>query len=140
MAVIVLRIPKGSPLTNLELDNNFSNINSEVTVNTSNIGVMSQLTTTNKGNLVAAVNEVYAAVDNRIANGTSNIAINTVNGNIIASVDGKIAFTVSNVGGNANIIVNGDVTANIGRITTLQDRRGNVLVIKNESGVVIWGE
>ena len=47
MATLVLRTVKGSPLTNLEVDGNFSNINTEVgvvynTANTinSNVGVL----------------------------------------------------------------------------------------------------
>lgn len=44
---------KNAPLTNLEVDNNFSNLNIV-------IGEASNLTTTNKSNLVVAVNEVRA--------------------------------------------------------------------------------
>jgi len=51
MATIILRQVKGTPLTNFEVDGNFSNLNAD-------IGVTSNLTTTNKANLVAAVNEV----------------------------------------------------------------------------------
>ena len=65
MATLVLRTVKGSPLTNLEVDGNFSNILTEVgvvynTANTinSNVGVLSNLTTTAKSNLVAAINEI----------------------------------------------------------------------------------
>jgi hypothetical protein len=65
MATLVLRTVKGSPLTNLEVDGNFSNINTEVgvvynTANTinSNVGVLSNLTTTATSNLVAAINEI----------------------------------------------------------------------------------
>ena len=42
---------KGSPLTNLEVDNNFSNIN--VT-----LGILTNLATTAQGNLVVAINEI----------------------------------------------------------------------------------
>jgi hypothetical protein len=65
MATLVLRTVKGSPLTNSEVDGNFSNINTEVgvvynTANTinSNVGVLSNLTTTATSNLVAAINEI----------------------------------------------------------------------------------
>ena len=60
MATLVLRTVKGSPLTNAEVDGNFSNINSEV-------GVVSSLSTTAKSNLVAAVNEVNAGVTSTAA-------------------------------------------------------------------------
>lgn len=54
MATLVLRNVKGSPLTNAEVDGNFSNILSDV-------GVVDNLATVEKSNLVAAVNEVSAA-------------------------------------------------------------------------------
>lgn len=66
MATIILRdagsitspgsTAKGSPLTNLEVDNNFSNIN--VT-----LGVLSNLSTTANANLVAAINYINTIVD-----------------------------------------------------------------------------
>lgn len=59
MATLVLRTVKGTPLTNAEVDGNFSNINSEV-------GVVANLTTTAKANLVIAVNEVKASIQDPI--------------------------------------------------------------------------
>jgi len=66
MATIILRdagsitspgsTAKGSPLTNLEVDNNFSNIN--IT-----LGVLSNLSTTANANLVAAINYINTIVD-----------------------------------------------------------------------------
>ncbi len=66
MATIILRdagsitspgsTAKGTPLTNLEVDNNFSNIN--VT-----LGVLSNLSTTANANLVAAINYINTIVD-----------------------------------------------------------------------------
>ena len=66
MATIILRdagsitspgsSAKGSPLTNLEVDNNFSNIN--IT-----LGVLSNLSTTANANLVAAINYINTIVD-----------------------------------------------------------------------------
>jgi len=48
-------ITKGTPLTNLEVDNNFSNLN--IT-----IGVTSNLNTTANSNIVVAVNELKADI------------------------------------------------------------------------------
>lgn len=59
MAIITLRIPKGSPLTNQEADSNFSNINTELGTVNSNVGPVSLLDTTVKSNIVFAVNEIY---------------------------------------------------------------------------------
>ena len=61
MAILTLRLVKGTPLTNAEVDNNFSNINSEVGVVSSNVGVLSNLTTNTKSNVVSAVNEIKAS-------------------------------------------------------------------------------
>lgn len=61
-ATLVLRTVKGSPLTNLEVDNNFSNINTFASTIDSNVGVLGDLTTSVSSNVVAAVNEVRANV------------------------------------------------------------------------------
>lgn len=71
---------KGSPLTNLEVDNNFSNLNIE-------IGVVSDLATSGKSNLVVAVNELKGNVgtlSNLSTSGKSNlvVAINELDSNI----------------------------------------------------------
>ncbi len=75
MATIILRdagsisspgsSAKGSPLTNLEVDNNFSNIN--VT-----LGVLSNLTTTSTANLVSAINSIQGNSLNQFASTTSS--------------------------------------------------------------------
>lgn len=99
MATLVLRTVIGTPLTNQQVDDNFSNINSEVgvvfnranTIN-SNVGVLSNLTTTAKSNLVAAINEIATE-------STSNVAItggtiSNVTGSNITITSGNIAGTV----------------------------------------------
>ena len=86
MATIILRdagsltspgaTAKGSPLTNLEVDNNFSNLN--ITS-----GVLTNLTTTAQGNLVVAINELVTSnstQNTRITLAFTNLA--TTNGNI----------------------------------------------------------
>ena len=87
MATLVLRTVKGVPLTNAEVDGNFSNINTDVgvvynTANTinSNIGVLSNLTTTAKSNIVAAINEIASE-------STSNVYI--TGGTITGTTDRK---------------------------------------------------
>lgn len=67
MATLVLRTVKGTPLTNAEVDGNFSNINSEVSVVSGNVGVLANLTTTDKSNIVNAVNEVSSGVTSTAA-------------------------------------------------------------------------
>ena len=86
MATIILRdagsltspgaTAKGSPLTNLEVDNNFSNLN--ITS-----GVLTNLTTTDQSNLVAAINELVTS------NATQNTRITLLTTNL-ATTDGNI--------------------------------------------------
>jgi hypothetical protein len=56
-ATLVLRTVKGSPLTNNEVDNNFSNLNTFGDVVSANIGVLTNLTTITQANVVNAVNK-----------------------------------------------------------------------------------
>lgn len=127
MAILVLRTVKGSPLTNLEVDNNFSNLLID-------IGVISNLTTTAKSNLVAAINELQTGVSilsvARIANANSIVSIPVANGPIYANVNTINAVTITqDFGSNANIRLSGRVI----------DNNGNVLRILDESNNVIWG-
>ena len=72
---------KGSPLTNLEVDNNFSNIN--VT-----LGILTNLATTAQGNLVVAINEIK-------------------NGNLrqfAATTSAELAAVLSNETGSGNVV------------------------------------
>ena len=61
-ASLILRTVKGSPLTNLEVDNNFSNLSTYSNTIDANIGLLSSLTTSTKSNVVVAINEINAAV------------------------------------------------------------------------------
>ena len=70
-ASLILRTVKGTPLTNLEVDNNFSNLNTFGDVVSSNIGVLSALTTTAKSNIVFAVNEIKDGNLSQFASTTS---------------------------------------------------------------------
>ena len=90
---------KGSPLTNLEVDNNFSNIN--VT-----LGILTNLTTTAQGNLVVAINELVAS------NATQNTRITLVTTNL-ATTNSNITTTNSNIG-----VLSGLTTSNIGNLVS----------------------
>ena len=121
MATLVLRTVKGSPLTNLEVDGNFSNILTEVgivynTANTifnsantinSNVGVLSNLITTATSNLVAAINEIASE-------STTNVSITggTISGVVISG---------STWSGNAvaNVAIADDTTTNSSFYPTL---------------------
>lgn len=137
MATIILRdagsitspgsTAKGSPLTNLEVDNNFSNIN--VT-----LGVLSNLTTTAQGNLVVAINELVtsnATQNTQITLLTTNLETTNANigvlsglttsntGNLVSAVNELNASSgvVASTYGNATIVPVITVNAK-GRITS----------------------
>jgi len=109
MANLTLRLVKGSPLTNAEVDGNFSNVNSEITALTSNVGIVSNLNTTNKSNLVAAINEIASESTSNVSITGGNIsgvlsisAVNTVTANIITAnvaVNGPNIYSTGNVTG-----------------------------------------
>ena len=87
MATLTLRLVKGSPLTNAEVDNNFSNINTEVSTVDGNIGILSNLTTTAKSSLVFADNEIKSnigVISNLTTSANSNlvVAVNEVNSKV----------------------------------------------------------
>lgn len=105
---------KGSPLTNNEVDNNFSNLNIA-------IGVLSNLNTSNKTNVVSALNEIVEESSSNV-----NITGGTISG-------------VSNVTIAGNLSVSGNIWANTVQAFRFMDRSGNVLIIKDESGAVVWG-
>lgn len=76
-ATLVLRTVKGAPLTNLEVDNNFSNLNAFGDVVSANVGVLTNLSTTAKDNTVVAINEVYTRSANAsvMDTGTVNVSL-----------------------------------------------------------------
>ena len=135
MATLVLRTVKGSPLTNLEVDGNFSNILTEVgivynTANTifnsantinSNVGVLSNLITTATSNLVAAINEIASE-------STTNVSITggTISGVVISG---------STWSGNAvaNVAIADDTTTNSSFYPTLSGNTSGGVSLKVSS-------
>lgn len=120
MAILVLRTVKGTPLTNSEVDGNFSNINSEVGVVNSNVGVLSNLTTNQKSNLVAAINEL-------VLESTSGVGIT---GGTIANVSlSNVSITIgslSNVSITGSIISNSTWQGNVIGVSNTEAKVGNV--------------
>jgi hypothetical protein len=117
---------KGTPLTNSEVDNNFSNIN--IT-----LGVLSNLSTTANANLVSAINSVTYAV------GSSGNVL-TSNGNVWAS-SALPASGLSYVAKSANYTINNNegVLANtaLGAFTItlpISPAVGNQVVVADAGG------
>lgn len=129
MATIVLRTVKGSPLTNLEVDGNFSNINTE-------LGVVFNRANTINSNVIAIANDVSNVQTSlstlesvAISNANSEVRITSANGSIFANVNSIVAIAITENSGNSNVRIYG----------SLQDSAGRSLRILDESNVVIWG-
>ena len=90
-ATLVLRTVKGSPLTNLEVDNNFSNLNTFGDVVSANVGVLANLSTGAKGNTVAAINEVFSNI------GILSNLTTTAKSNLVAAINEIASESTSNV-------------------------------------------
>ncbi len=140
MTIIVLRdsgsitapgaIVKNLPLTNFEVDNNFSNTSIS-------IGLPVNLNTTNKDNLVSSVNEVHTRLINTTSNINSNVA--TTNSNV-TNVDTRVNSVESNVGliSNLQTTQNANIVASINQLWNLAggdgtlegDWAGNVILVQ----------
>lgn len=144
MATLVLRTVKGTPLTNAEVDGNFSNINSEVgtafnTANTinSNVGILSNLTTSAKSNLVAAINEIAAESTSSVGITGGSIA-NVTLSNVTVTGLGISGITTANVTELSNLyFTNARVLANV-QLAGFYDSVSNTAPIgASESGTTL---
>ncbi len=102
MAILTLRLVKNTPLTNLEVDNNFSNLNSDISLTNANVGLLSQLTTFNTSNLVAAINEIASE-------STSNVTITGGSANNVSMSN----VTINNSRGSNVTLSGSDFTGNV---------------------------
>jgi hypothetical protein len=91
-ATLVLRTVKGTPLTNLEVDNNFSNISTYANTIDANIGLLASLTTTSTSNIVAAVNSVKSD------QGNISLLTTTSTSNIVSAVNSVKSGNLSQFG------------------------------------------
>jgi hypothetical protein len=120
MATLVLRIPKGTPLTNQEMDDNLSNLNNEIAtkLNTSSYTAADVLTK------IKTVDGAGSGLDADVLDGMAPTNANTpstvVNrdasgnfsaGTITASLTGNASGTAANVTGIV-AVVNGGTGAN----------------------------
>ena len=103
---------KGSPLTNAEVDNNFANLNVVVNIHESNIGVLANLTTNNKDNVVNAIAELRSNLTSSAGlatlltdkTGSGNFVMNTSPSITSATLTGTTqAVTAANGTSNAMV-------------------------------------
>ena len=101
---------KGTPLTNLEVDNNFSNIN--VT-----LGILTNLATTAQGNLVVAINEIKNGNLRQFAATTSAelaavVSDETGTGALVFAASPNLTGTSANITV-GKITITDEITANV---------------------------
>lgn len=139
-ATLILRTVKGTPLSNLEVDNNFSNLNifgdvvsanvdgvrSNLTTTNSNIGVLANLTTTAKSNLVSAINEIESGKLNQFASTTSAelasvISDETGSGSLVFATSPTLVTPVLGVATGTSVMLSANVgaaAANVSGVVT----------------------
>ena len=103
-ATLVLRTVKGTPLTNYEVDNNFSNLNTFGDVVSSNIGVLTNLTTTANSNIVVAINSLVSndtAINSNI--GVLSALTTTSTSNIVYAVNSIMSGNLSQFGSTTSL-------------------------------------
>ena len=112
-ATLILRTVKGTPLTNLEVDNNFSNISTYANTLDANVGLLASLTTTSTSNIVSAVNSVkndQGTISQLTTTSTSNIvsAINSIkSGNLSqfgSTTSAQLLSTISDETGTGSLV------------------------------------
>lgn len=117
-ASLVLRTVKGTPLTNFEVDNNFSNLSTFANTVDSNIGVLSALTTTNQSNIVLAVNELVTS------NTTTNSRITSITSANIrqfaTGVSADLAAIISDETGTGNVVLSTGPTISLPLIENIK--------------------
>ena len=101
---------KGTPLTNLEVDNNFSNIN--VT-----LGILTNLATTAQGNLVVAINEIKNGNLSQFGSTTSAelaavVSDETGTGALVFAASPNLTGTSANITV-GKITITDEITANV---------------------------
>ena len=137
-ATLVLRTVKGSPLTNIEVDNNFSNLNTFGDVVSSNIGVLSALTTTSTSNIVFAVNSIKSGNLSQFGSTTSAqlasiISNETGSGNLVFSTSPTL--TTPDLGTPSAIVLT-NATGTMTNITLVTPALGtpSAIVLTNATG------
>jgi hypothetical protein len=100
-ATLILRTVKGTPLTNLEVDNNFSNISTYANTIDANIGLLASLTTTDTSNIVAAVNSIKSGNLSQFGSTTSAQLLSTISdetgtGNVVFNTGPTISLPLIN--------------------------------------------
>jgi len=156
MAILTLRLVKGTPLTNQEVDGNFSNLNSDINTLYAQVSSNANITGGNITGLanLASSGNVYGnyflgngslltgiSVDStRILFGNTAVVIVGNNGAISANINNTSVMTIDKDGATtANIQVLGNITANVTKTSNLQDSSGRTLVILDENDNVVWG-
>ena len=107
-ATLILRTVQGTPLTNIQVDNNFSNLSTFANTVDANIGVLSALTTTNQSNIVFSVNELKSNI------GVLSALTTTGTGNLVDAVNSIKSGNLSQFGTTTSADLSGIISDETG--------------------------
>lgn len=126
MAIITLRNVVARPLTNQEVDDNFTNLNNESGNTLANVGIVGNLLTASKSNLVSSINEVWGINANL---GSLPALTTTVKSNIVVAVN----ELNTNIGNIATLLIGGNL------VNAFNDVYSNTVLDTNITGGNITG-
>lgn len=120
-AALTLRTVKGSPLLNTEVDGNFSSLNNFGNVIHGNVGIISNLTTQTKANVVNAINETQSNI------GAISSLTTTTKASLVSAINENRSLIVSNVGLITNLTT--QTKANV--VNAINETQSNIGLIAN---------
>ena len=123
-AALTLRSVKGSPLLNNEVDNNFISLNDFGNVVHGNVGIITNLTTQTKANLVNALNETQSNI------GAISVLTTTTKANIVAAVNENRSL-INTVNSNVGLLTNLTTQNKQNVIEAVNETRSNIGLISN---------
>ena len=121
-ASLILRTVKGTPLTNLEVDNNFSNISTYANTIDANVGLLASLTTTDTSNIVAAVNSIKSGNLSQFGTTTSAdlagiISNETGTGNLVFATSPTLVTPVIGLATGTSAMLTANIGAAAGNVS-----------------------
>jgi len=114
-ASLILRTVLGVPLTNIQVDNNFSNLSTYANTIDANVGLLASLTTSATSNIVIAVNELVSRDTTINSNiGVLSALTTTSTSNIVAAVNSIKSGNLSQFGSTTSAQLLGTISDETG--------------------------
>lgn len=137
---ITYRLVKGTPLTNAEVDENFSTLVENTSNLESNVGVLANLTTANS-NLVSAINEVKANVTSNFSTLNGNIGVlsnltTTAKSNLVSAINEARVLATGYTDSNARRAISVTGSGSYDNATGVITVTGGVVSVGGATGAV----